>query len=422
MNATASRPVIGYCANVHAGVTWEEAWAQLRRHAPEVRRRVLEAIDPQGASSPRPMEVGVWFSAPAARYAVEHPGEVERFAEWLQSERLTIASFNGFPAGDFHAQRVKHGVYRPDWTQPERLAYSLDLAWLAARLGDPIRAVSISTVPLGWGRPRPPASWWTACAVNLRRAARELARIEAETGRWIHLDLEPEPGCALTTSHDLVALLGELMVDQHGVPLETHEQTLVKRHVRVCHDICHAAVMFEDQAEALGRITTAGWSLGKIQVSAALAASPRSHQQRHVVVEALSRFAEPRYLHQTVVRARDGSNHEWFFDDLPDALNASAIPDQADWRVHFHVPLDSDGFGPLGTTFDQIAPCLNAIAAETLATAPSHADAIDPRPIVEVETYTWSVLPEPPDPERLAERIAREIICLNQPRPTPMRW
>ena len=52
------------------------------------------------------------------------------------------------------------------------------------------------------------------------------------------------------------------------------------------------------------------------------------------------------------------------------------------WRIHFHVPVHRATLGPLRTTADAIPPALRALQA-----LPYVMD-------VEVETYTWSVLPD----------------------------
>src|ERR1700722_7649974 len=108
---------IGYCTNVHAGVDFESAQANLERYALAVKAKV----SPNAA-----MGVGLWLSAPAAeRLLRERKGE--RFAEWLREVGLVPYTFNGFPQGDFHQEVVKHRVYEPTWWQPQRLEYTLDL-------------------------------------------------------------------------------------------------------------------------------------------------------------------------------------------------------------------------------------------------------------------------------------------------------
>jgi hypothetical protein len=166
--------------------------------------------------------------------------------------------------------------------------------------------------------------------------------------------------------------------------------------VGVCHDVCHASVMFEDQAAVLHAYRDAGVRVGKVQVSSALCAdgSPES-------LAVLGAYAEPRYLHQTCVRAPGGPGSAVrFFEDLDLALAAAPA---GEWRTHFHVPVFAGRLGALGTTQGAIDECL----AE-LARWPA-----DERPLLELETYAWELLPERPDGvgpgAALAQGIAREV-------------
>ncbi len=347
---------IGYCTNVHAGATLDETRENLRQHAVAVR----ETLQLDG-----PLGIGLWLSASAARELVES-GRGPEFADWLRGAGLDVFTINGFPYGDFHRRVVKHDVYKPDWRTPERLAYTLDLARILAAIRGR-GACGISTLPLGWGPWLASVDDVAAAVVNLRRAARELADIEQATGVLVHLDLEPEPGCLLQRAADVVALF-----ERHL--LTGTDDDLVRRHLRVCHDICHAAVMFEDQAAMFAAYDSVGVQVGKVQVSSAVRAV---FDDADATLRALERFGEDRYLHQTMVRPDGGEPA--FHEDLHDAMASS--PPSGEWRVHFHVPIFLERLGPLHTTSDEIDACL-----ELVQDRPEIRD-------FEVETYAWDVLP-----------------------------
>jgi len=309
------------------------------------------------------------------------------FADWLRATGLDVFTINGFPYGDFHQRVVKHAVYGPDWRTPERLSYTLDLARILAaiRPGEG----SISTLPLGWGPSLATEELVAAAATNLRRAVHALADIHEETGVLIHLDLEPEPGCRLQRAADVVSLF-----ERHL--LTGTDDDLIRRHLRVCHDICHAAVMFEDQAAMLGAYDSVGVQVGKVQVSSAVRAQ-FDDADGDVVRAALGRFREERYLHQTMVRTEQTAEPV-FYEDLPDAL-ASATP-AGEWRVHFHIPIFLDRLGPLRTTADEIDKWLMLVRD---------------RPEIchfEVETYAWEVMPAE-HKRTLAEDLAAELRWLH---------
>ena len=383
---------LGYCTNVHAGTTPGDIEANLERHALAIKQRV---------SPHEPMGVGLWLPAAAAR-VLREGGRAQAFGEWLGERGLLPFTLNGFPYGDFHRPVVKHAVYRPDWTTSERLAYTIDLmhvlAALLAAVGPGAGEGSISTLPLG--RPADLDAHGSAekAAVNLRRAAREAAAIEAETGTLIHLDLEPEPGCALDESADVVDFF-------RGHLLTGEEDDLLRRHLRVCHDICHAAVMFEEQGSAVRRYRAEGIAIGKVQVSAAVRVrfDDMTEPGRRAARGELAAFGEDRYLHQTAIRTAGGATV--LRDDLPEALavdGASAAP-TGEWRVHYHVPIFLDRFGHLESTQDEISRCLEALGDDA---GVRH---------FEVETYAWEVLPPSLAGDDLAEGIARELTWLIDP-------
>jgi hypothetical protein len=372
----------GYCTNVHAGATLAETRANLERHALAVKGRYRPD---------RPMGVGLWLSAKAAAELLLTHAEGE-FAEWLAVRGLVPYTLNGFPYGDFHQQVVKHRVYEPTWWQPERLHYTMQLVEIQDAILPPGMEGSISTLPIAWGTPCPSRGELEQSASQLRQAAQWMHQLEAESGRLIYLCLEPEPGCVFSFADDAVHFFQWQLFGQE-------DEEIVRRHIRISHDICHAAVMFEEQEDVLKKYVAAGMLVGKIQVSAALAMDldlfePPAGEAKKAAIKQLSEFAEDRYLHQTVVR-RGGE--DVFYDDLQPALDAELDPG-GEWRVHFHVPIYLREFGRLRATQDEIAKCL---AAARLHTNCKH---------YEVETYAWGVLPPELKQPELAAGIAEELM------------
>ncbi|MEE2707320.1 MAG: metabolite traffic protein EboE [Planctomycetota bacterium] len=373
---------IGYCTNVHAGTDLAQTKANLQRHARAVKRRFSPDV---------PMGVGLWLAAPAAAQLLDG-GELSQVCDWLAEIGLTPFTFNGFPYGDFHSDVVKHDVYLPTWWDQERFDYTLNLIQIQHALLPAEMEGSISTLPIAWGKPAASGSQLDMAAAKLREVADRLWQLEQETGRLIHLCLEPEPGCVLQVSDDVVRLF-----EDHLLP--GGDEDRIRRHLRVCHDVCHAAVMFEEQADVLRAYKSAGIAVGKVQVSSAVVVPFEriAPSDRSAAVEQLSGFAEDRYLHQTCTRSSGGQPRFW--EDLPTAL--AAVEDPAvltdEWRIHFHVPVYLDRFGFLETSQSQVADCLQAAAAMPDLTH------------YEVETYAWSVLPQSLQKDELAEGIAEEM-------------
>ncbi len=374
-------PVIGYCTNVHAGMSLKEIRGNLDTYACDVHRRL-------GTTDTLP--IGLWLPAEAAR-DLQDANERSAFCDWLRDRHLHVFTINGFPYGHFHRGRVKHDVYRPHWADPRRLEYTLHLAAILADLHEAGAEVGISTLPIGWPADLGDGDMERA-ADNLLHAVDRLSRLAERTGVVVHIDLEPEPGCVLDRSSDVVAFFDQRLFKA------AVDRERVARHLRVCHDVCHAAVMFEDQHDVMNRYREAGVRVGKVQLSSAIRVDlrQRSDVERTEAVASLKPFSEDRYLHQTVVES-DGSHV--FHEDLPLALEAFGRTDRAgdEWRVHYHLPLFLDRVGPLRTTQGDVLACLDAIGPGDGVSA------------FEVETYTWSVLPGSMRDVGLAEGIAREL-------------
>ena len=382
----AGRAHLTYCTNVHPGESWAEVKANLERHTTRVKARLAPE---------RPFGLGLRLSA----RALEQLARPEAFADLravLERHGLYVFTLNGFPYGTFHAVPVKEEVYRPDWLEEERLAYSDRLAELLARLLPDGVDGSVSTVP-GAYKPRAAGAEAEAdIADRLLRHAARLVRLRRETGRTVGLALEPEPCCLIETVAEAVSfferrLYGDAAVERLaglcGLPRGEAREAL-RRHLGVCLDACHAAVEFEDPADAVGALRRAGVPILKVQLSAGLRVFPPDQVRR----EALRAFADPVYLHQVVARTSDGLVRH---ADLPEAL-AAATPAE-EWRVHFHVPLFRERLGAFASTRDFLSALLALHAREPIS---SH---------LEVETYTWDVLPEEFRREDVAQAVAREI-------------
>ncbi|MCP4455079.1 MAG: metabolite traffic protein EboE [Planctomycetes bacterium] len=357
-----------YCLNVHPGENWAPCLENIKTQTLAVREAVCPAA---------PFGLGLRLSHQAAQ-ELAVPETLAAFKQYLADQSLYVFTINGFPYGTFHGSPVKQAVYRPDWRQPERLAYTTQLAdILAALLPEGIEG-SISTVPASY------KSWITseadrqAMLNNLANCADHLADLEASTGREIHLGLEPEPDCYIETTAESVVFLLELfeagalqLAKARGLSLNTAE-TLLRRHIGICFDTCHLALQYEDLTHSLLALQAAEIRLSKVQLSAALHTNGSEASRGR-----LAEFNDPVYLHQVKTRQADGRIVA--YPDLPDAL-ASRVAEQDTWRVHCHIPLYYSECNGIGTTADLLTPELMS----TLFEASHH---------LEIETYTFDVLP-----------------------------
>ena len=221
---------LGYCTNVHAGADLQTTRENLQQHALGVKTIV---------SPDAPMGIGLWLSASAASRLREDE-QFDEFRNWLSESGLVPYTMNGFPFGDFHQEIVKHDVYQPTWAEPARQAYTADLINLLDRLLPTGQEATISTLPICWGDPSPAETTLQQAAQHLQELAEQLRQLEEESGRCISICLEPEPGCYLDRSEDIVNFFQDYL-------LAKGDEKTTRRYLRVCHDVCHAAVMFEPQ-------------------------------------------------------------------------------------------------------------------------------------------------------------------------------
>ncbi|MFD1506291.1 TIM barrel protein [Georgenia yuyongxinii] len=359
---------LAYGTNVHPAEDVDGLIAQLHRYGEPVRAAL--GVDRMG--------LGLWLPAPAAARLVAEPGQLTRLRDALDRAGLEVVTLNAFPYAHFHAPVVKHAVYRPDWTERSRLDYTLDCAQvLAALLPDDASRGSISTLPLGWRSPWSPADQAGALA-QLDQLAEGLAAVAARTGRTVRVGIEPEPGCVVETTADAVAHLG----------------TIDTEYIGMCLDTCHLSTAFEDPVASVAALEVAGLPVVKAQLAAALHVDRPADSRARA---ALAGFAEDRFLHQ--VRELDGE--VLGRDDLPEALDG-ALPGAGPWRVHFHVPVHAELAAPLASTRDVLV----SAAAALLGGARARTDHL------EVETYTWSVLPQdqrPTDDAGLVAGLVAEL-------------
>ena len=375
-----------YCTNIHAAETWPDVLAGLKQHLP-----VIKA----GFAPARPMGVGLRLAAAAAE-SLEDPAAFAELSALLDEGGYYVFTINGFPYGAFHGRTVKDGAYRPDWSEPSRLAYSNRLARLLAALLPEGMEGSLSTVPgtfKPWAEGRVPT-----IVDNLIQHAAQLVALARETGKTVVLALEPEPSCLIETIEETVAFFetflfgseAEARLAELAGLSRIQSAAALHKHLGVCYDVCHAAVEFEDAEGSLAALRTAGIAIAKVQLSSAL----RIARVEAGTADQLRPFDEPVYLHQVVARRNGGLSR---YLDLPDALAQIGRDQGAEWRIHFHVPVFLAEMQDFGTTQAFLREILALHRAQPIS---AH---------LEVETYTWDVLPESYRNLGVGAAIAREL-------------
>lgn len=367
-----------YCTNIHAGESWSEVRASVEQHALPLK----EHLSPKA-----PFGLGLRLSAQAAR-ELRVGDALQEFKSFLDAHGLYVAIVNGFPFGNFHGEIVKTKVFAPDWQDPARLAYTLDLAWILNELLPNQMIGGISTIPLSykpWLHEEDTSTWLSICT-HLAAMVAELVHLRRVTGKLIHVDLEPEPSGLLETTDEIIAFFSGPLATLGAIALAelleipgAEAQQLLREHIQVCFDVCHVAVQFEDPVSSIKLLQASGIGIGRLQISSALRIPILRASTHEDLKQQLAPLVDPIYLHQVVERDVSGTLQR--FPDLEDALAQHQAEFQAEWRVHFHVPLFLEGFDTLLTTQSETIRVLR-LATEQNITA--H---------LEVETYTWHVLP-----------------------------
>ncbi len=379
-----------YCTNIHPGENWQTTFDSLKANVPRIKTEV--AADSQ-------LGLGLRLS----NIASEELGlgdNLHSFKQWLDSNELYVFTMNGFPYGNFHNERVKDDVHAPDWTTTERLQYTQRLFKQLEFLLPYGMEGGISTSPVSykyWHKtPKAKTEALRQGALNMLAVVLQLLKIEERSGVYLHLDIEPEPDGLLENSGEVLHFFDTYLLPtakdffkEHKIQLDRVEG-IVKRYLTICYDVCHFALAFEQPDFTFKKFKSKGINIGKIQISAALKILGEG-TDKDAIWDALEQFNEPTYLHQ-VTEMKNGKVHT--YPDLPVVLNKKN--DFKEMRAHFHVPIFLEKFTELYSTQDHILKVLDYLKLDKIT---NH---------LEIETYTWEVLPDALKLE-LTESIVREI-------------
>jgi hypothetical protein len=384
-----------YCSNIHPGETWKDTLANLETYTTKVREKM-------GTES---FGIGLRISGEASKGLLEGNALME-FKAWLEEKRFYVFTINGFPYGNFHSQKVKDHVHSPDWLSEERLAYSKRLFTILNSLLPEGMDGGVSTSPVSYRH-------WFNSEKDLNLAKNKgadqiadlalfLHQMKQDSGKSLHLDIEPEPDGILETGGEFINFYNTYILPS-GIKKLSEEldltsaeaEIIVREHIRICFDVCHFAVGFEDIGEALQNLKKEKIKVGRIQISAALGTGAlNASSDFGQICRELETFDEPVYLHQAVCKNKDGELIR--FKDLGHALEVFEEKKPAEMRTHFHVPIFLEDYKTLVSTQMAIVETLKHWKNEPFT------------PHLEVETYTWGVLPKEMQTD-IVSSVCREL-------------
>lgn len=370
-----------FCSNIFPGETWEEHFQSLKKYIPVIKGRL---------SPGNPFGLGLRLSNKAT-LQLSKQEVMEAFQDWLGAQDCYVFTMNGFPFGNFHHGHVKDQVHVPDWTSNERMQYTLRMFRILAALLPEGLEGGVSTSPISYkpwyGTDQQLAAATEQGTWNIVQTISQLYQLRMSTGKLLHLDIEPEPNGLLENWKEFLHWYqqhlipgGTLILRERFGITESEAEDAIRDHLRLCYDVCHFAVAFEDMEEVLRELTASGIRIGKWQLSAALKATfSRDPEENQGILNELKKFDEPVYLHQVVKKKENGLVQ---YPDLPPALQEENASPSEEWRSHFHVPLFMKRYGLLQSTQGEVTEALRLQALHHYALH------------LEVETYTWEVLPE----------------------------
>ncbi|GAB1690144.1 sugar phosphate isomerase/epimerase family protein [Krasilnikovia sp. M28-CT-15] len=280
--------------------------AQLDTYANAVRARLDVAT----------LGIGLWLPPALAALLAGNGRARIRLRAVLDAHGLEVVTLNGVRYDDNPTTQRD----QPDWSDPARLEYTLDLARILVDLlpDDTVRG-AVSTLGLG-RRDQWDADRERSCARILGRLSSGLAEIAWQTGRAVRVGFQPAAGHVLDSAGQTPAALANADKDRLGV----------------CLDLADLACSWQDPADAITRLADAGLSVVQARIAAALeAADPDT------AADALSAYLDEG--HPYPVTTPDGT----YFDDLPQAL-AAALP--GPWRIRCPAPLHTAPAAALAAT------------------------------------------------------------------------
>lgn len=386
---------LSYCTNIHPGSNWESTFTSLKENVPRIKAKV---------STDTRFGLGLRLSNKASE-ELNTGDNFAIFKTWLSQHDLYVFTMNGFPYGNFHDERVKDDVHTPDWTTQKRLKYTQRLFVQLSELLPDGMSGGISTSPISY-------KYWHKSEAEKQKAFEDGAKhlseiilqliaIEENTGKYLHLDIEPEPDGLIENSDEIVAFFDSYLIPvatkvlKKKLNIEDGAEEIIKKYITVCYDICHFSLAYEEPEDTFKKFADADILIGKIQVSAALKILYNAADADEIW-STLARFDEPTYLHQVTEKVGDTVKT---YNDLPVVLKDKK--EFTELRAHFHVPIFLEKFGKLFSTQDHILKVVEYLKQDPVS---DH---------LEIETYTWDVLPTEMKKE-IAESIIREIEWLKE--------
>ena len=370
---------LAYCTNIHRGETWRETFDSLKTHTLAVRDRVCPrapvrhrpALEPSGRRRIIRSENTFGISTLARK----------KFLLRFHHQRISLRPVS---------RRARQGAGLSCPTGLRRSGWLTPICFLICWRNCCPPASKAASAPC------PARSRNSSRPANRKKSSAKTSGAASNTSRASVKN--PNANCISDSNLNRLCLLensAETIQFFEQLRAEHKNDPRLDEFLGVNYDCCHFAVEFEEPLATLNSLHDSRHQnqQNPFEFRAQSPAHPGGARRE------LQKFADKVYLHQVV--ARDANGRLKFFRDLPDALadnsklkiKNSKLPE---WRIHFHVPLHAPAAPPFENTNDHLLGMLDWLAENPKLC-----------PHLEMETYTWEVLP----PELKSRKCRRATRC-----------
>lgn len=364
-----------YCSNIFKEKTWKNLFCKLKKYITNLRKFFIKK------------HIGLSLClSNSLTNEIKKPDNISSLKTWLKKNSLYISSINGFVYQTFHQKSIKENIYLPDWTSKKRLIFTQNIIHILKNIIKKNHDGSISTLPISyklWTKDNHKHYVLYKTSKHLSDLLILLINIKKQTKNIIHLDIEPEPQCTIETYKETHAFFEHWLLPickKHLIPKykKQHLITHIYKHIKICYDICHFSVNFENHKEILNSIKQSKIKIGKIQISSALKIDLNNNNKTSQLKTLLALQNSP-FLHQTTEKV---ANKIKKYPDVKYILETFKQKAQGELRIHCHISIHEKIYKNIETTYQETQETLK-VFLKTLHI--KH---------IEIETYTHNIIYE----------------------------
>lgn len=283
----------------------------------------------------------------------------KKIKEILKTD-IKIKSINGFVYQNFHSKLIKEKIYYPDWSSKKRIFFTKKII---KKFENTKKKISISSIPItykNWNKNKYLCFIIKKSIINLKK----INEIIIKYNKYLHIDLEPEPGCQIECFKTL------------NIFYKTIKNEKKLKKIKICYDICHMSVIFDKQEKILKLLNINKINIGKTQISCSLKfIISKNTKVIKRIIKTLFFLKKSNFLHQICLK---GKNNIKEFIKIEDMIKVILINLNKEIKLHCHIPIYMKKFNNLYTTYKETKKITSIISKKNKN--------------FEIETYTYNTL------------------------------